>query len=986
MKHRLILVLVILGMYTSIFAKGGNGYNLLPQYVDTVKTGGSFAMVANGKASTIYVDASDWKGVCRAANDLANDIKAVTGVKTKVVESTTSINASVIIGTIGKSKLIDNLIAQKKLNVDGIRGQWESFVIETIDGNLVVAGSDKRGTIYGIYDISEKIGVSPWYYWADVPVKKSGNLYVKNGRYVLPSPKVKYRGIFINDEWPSFGGWAKDKFGGTNSKMYATMFELLLRLKANYLWPAMWANAFNEDDPLNPQVADEYGIVMGTSHHEPMMRAHKEYTKRKKEVGAWDYASNKENLDKFFRDGLERNKNYDNLITIGMRGDGDRAMGKGNDEENMRVLQNVVKGQRQIIEDVYGKKASEIPQLWAIFTEVQRYYDAGFNVPEDVTLLFCDNNWGQIRRIGPKKERKRKGGMGLYYHIDMNGGPASDRWINTTTAPKLREQLNLAYQTGIDRIWVINVGDLKPKEMPIDFIMRFAWNPDAISANDVDNYMTEWARRIFGDEYAEDIADVVSKYSQYNLMRKAEVQNPNIFSIVNHNESDRMLQMWKEVADKAERLWHKISPEAKDAYYQLVLYPTVASAGVAEVYLATGKNNLYAKQGRVSANDYADRAGVLFERDIVLTDYYNHSMTAGKWNGMMRDKHIGFVSWQTPKVQTLPPLEVVSPLKQPTMGIAIEGNESAWPGTVQEAVLPLFEPLDSKAYFIDIFNKGTGCFEFIASVSQPWIKISQERGMVEKDVRVFVSVDWDKLTEGNHQGNVIIRQGNNSQTVVVKAKKYALPVAKDSFFGCTSEFSIPAYAFNNNVAGKNAKWNFAPGMGRGKGCMNIEPVTAPSATPANAPRLEYNVYLPEEGDLTVCLGILPVQDVDPARGMRIAVSIDNETPIILDARKGMHDEFREYTEKNLALSPHIKALPKIEKELALRAKGKPRRSDVFDNMRWIDVDMDKVNAGMHTLKVYMIDPEVVLEQIVINPDNSRPSYWGKPAKHHSANL
>lgn len=986
MKHRLILVLVILGIYTSIFAKGGNGYNLLPQYVDTVKIGSSFAMVANGKASTVYVDASDWKGVRRAANDLANDIKAVTGIKIKVIESTTPVNASVIIGTIGKSKLIDNLIAQKKLNVDGIRGQWESFVIETIDGNLVVAGSDKRGTIYGIYDISEKIGVSPWYYWADVPVRKSENLYVKNGRYVLPSPKVKYRGIFINDEWPSFGGWAKDKFGGTNSKMYATMFELLLRLKANYLWPAMWANAFNEDDPLNPQVADEYGIVMGTSHHEPMMRAHKEYTKRKEEVGAWDYVSNKEKLDKFFRDGLERNKNYDNLITIGMRGDGDRAMGKGNDEENMRVLQDVVKGQRQIIEDVYGKKASEIPQLWAIFTEVQRYYDAGFNVPEDVTLLFCDNNWGQIRRIGPKKERKRKGGMGLYYHIDMNGGPASDRWINTTTAPKLREQLNLAYQTGIDRIWIINVGDLKPKEMPIDFIMRFAWNPDAISANDVDNYMTEWARQIFGGEYAEDIADVVSKYSQYNLMRKAEVQNPNIFSIVNHNESDRMLQMWKEVADKAERLWHKISPEAKDAYYQLVLYPTVASAGVAEIYLATGKNNLYAKQGRVSANDYADRAEILFERDIVLTDYYNHSMTAGKWNGMMRDKHIGFVSWQTPKVQSLPPLEVVSPLEQPTMGIAIEGNESAWPGTAQEAVLPLFEPLDSKTYFIDIFNKGVGRFEFIASVSQPWIKISQERGMVEKDVRVFVSVDWDKLTEGNHQGNVIIRQGNNSQTVVVKAKKYALPVAKDSFFGCTSEFSIPAYAFNNNVAGKNAKWNFAPGMGRGKGCMNIEPVTAPSATPANAPRLEYNVYLPEEGDLTVCLGILPVQDVDPARGMRIAVSIDNETPIILDARKGMHDEFREYTEKNLALSPHIKALPKIEKELALRAKGKPRRSDVFDNMRWIDVDMDKVNAGMHTLKVYMIDPEVVLEQIVINPDNSRPSYWGKPAKHHSANL
>lgn len=302
------------------------------------------------------------------------------------------------------------------------------------------------------YDVSEKIGVSPWYWWADAPPKKSSVLYVKAGRYLQPSPKVKYHGIFINDESPSFTGWARTSFGGVNSKMYMHMFELLLRLKANYLWPAMWGNTFNEDDPMSPVLADEYGIVMGTSHHEPIMRAQKEYTNRKNEVGGWDFISNAEGLKKFWTEGLERNKNYDNLITMGMRGDGDIAMGKGDDKENMQTLKNVVSAQRDIIKKVYGKDPSEVPQLWAIFTEVQRYYDAGLNVPDDITLLFCDNNWGYIRRTGPVNKRNRKGGLGMYYHIDMNGGPWNDRWVNTTTVPKLREQLNLAYQTGIDRI------------------------------------------------------------------------------------------------------------------------------------------------------------------------------------------------------------------------------------------------------------------------------------------------------------------------------------------------------------------------------------------------------------------------------------------------------------------------------------------------------------------------------------------------------
>ena len=494
---------------------------------------------------TITYDDNDWEGVKIAIRNLQNDLKAVTG----------SDKANIVIGTVGKSK---HLKSYSKIN-KALKGKWEQYIITTDGDKLIIAGSDKRGTIYGIYELSRQIGVSPWYWMADAPIAKHDRIYVSRGEYTDGEPAVKYRGIFINDEWPSFGTWCNTHFGGINSKAYSKIFELLLRLKANYLWPAMWDSRFNEDDPLSPKVADEMGIVMGTSHHEPMMRAHKEYVTRKDSVGPWDYAMNPNRLDKFFTEGIERNKSYENIITMGMRGDGDVAMGAGNDADNMKTLSKVIASQRNIINKVYGKPASSVPQLWAIFTEVQRYYDAGFTVPDDVTLLLCDNNWGYIRRIGRDFERKRKGGLGLYYHIDMNGGPWNDRWVNTTTVPKLRQQLNLAYKTGLDRIWIINVGDLKPKEMPIDFIMKYAWNPDAIQPGDEKAYQEEFAESIFGKEYASEIADIISKYSKYNLWRKAEVQYPGIF---NMEEMMRTNNLWQSLVLRCDALKKKIPAEA----------------------------------------------------------------------------------------------------------------------------------------------------------------------------------------------------------------------------------------------------------------------------------------------------------------------------------------------------------------------------------------------------------------------------------------
>ena len=807
-----------------------------------------FCISADGHSAPIVVDNNDWKGVIRAAHDLGDDVRKVTGTPSEIIARETTVKGAILAGTIGKSRLIDRMIQKHKIDVSEVKGQWESYLIDVVNGNLIIAGSDKRGTIYGIYEISRLIGVSPWYWWADAPVAHRDSVYYCSGRLVQPSPKVKYRGIFINDEWPSFGTWATKHFGGINSKAYSKIFELLLRLKANYFWPAMWNSAFNEDDPLSPEVADEMGIVMGTSHHEPMMRAHKEYTRRRDEVGPWDYAKNPKGIERFFTEGIEKSKDYENLITIGMRGDGDVAMGTGNDADNMTTLGKVIDCQRRIISRVHRKKASEVPQLWAIFTEVQRYYDAGFTVPDDVTLLFCDNNWGYIRRMGSERERKRKGGMGMYYHIDMNGGPWNDRWVNTTTVPKLREQLNLAYKSGIDRIWIINVGDLKPKEMPIDFIMKYAWNPDSITPGDEQAYLEDFAASIFGDRHAVEIADIIGKYSKYNLWRKPEVQYPGIF---NNEEMLRTNALWQSLTVRCENLRAVLPQEAQDAFYQLVYYPVVGSAGVAQIYN-------YSTMGDSLAVE------ALMQKDRRMTDYYNKVMAGGKWDGMMLDNHIGYTKWSIPEKNANPM----------TLGFKIANNIA--PNT-------------------------------------------------------------------------------------------------------TTEYSIPAYKYSHKTDGKDAKWIFLPDLGRGKGCMGSNNVTASSNMSDNGAALEYEIEL--TGNM-IAVGILPTQDIRPERGLRLGVQIDAQPMKVIDARQGLVDTFNEYTPQNLAVSKVLKPLPQHNNLLLsgwLNGKKLPRRDEVFDNLRWLEVSFD-TTPGKHRLRIVMIDPEVVVEQIVVNPDNSHYSYFGAQKK------
>jgi hypothetical protein len=625
------------------------------QWISDKQTPDSFAISSVTNKAVIYVDAADFILVQKAASFLQQDIKMVTGKKPEIINNTSSsAKTIIIIGSVEKSALIQQLIQQKKINVDKIKNKWEAYQVQTVsnpfkgvENALIITGSDRRGTAYGVFELSQQIGVSPWYWWADVPVKKKTALYVNKNINISDAPKVKYRGFFINDEAPAFSGWTKEKFGGVNHLVYEKIFELLLRLKANYLWPAMWGNAFNDDDTLNPKLADEYGIVMGTSHHEPMLRAQQEWKRYGK--GKWDYDSNEVVLKEFWKKGLENMGTHESIVTIGMRGDGDMPMAQGT---AIALLERIVADQRKIIEDVTHKPASETPQLWALYKEVQDYYDKGMRVPDDVTLLLCDDNWGNIRKLPKLNEPKRKGGYGIYYHFDYVGGPRNYKWLNTNNISRVWEQMHLAYEYNVRNIWIVNVGDIKPMEFPISFFLDYAWNPDKWNEDNLRDYYTQWATKQFGPKYAKEIGEIICKYSQYNARRKPELLDQNTYSLENYNEAEMVVKDYKDLLAKAEKINGDLPSKYRDAYFELVLHPVKACSNLQELYTTVAENKkAYANKWTI-ANRYADEAKQLYINDSLISAEYN-SISGGKWNHMMDQTHIGYTYWQQPPKQKM---------------------------------------------------------------------------------------------------------------------------------------------------------------------------------------------------------------------------------------------------------------------------------------------------------------------------------------------
>jgi hypothetical protein len=910
---------------------------------------GAFPLATNNNAAAIYTDAGDDWLVNKAAALLQQDIQQVTG-KLPALYTTTPKTGKyiIIIGTVGKSALIDQLVATRKITIDSIANKWEAYGIQLvnrpfagIEQALVITGSDRRGTAYGVFTLSAQIGVSPWYWWADVPVKKRAAIYIRKGTVQTSAPAVKYRGIFINDEAPALSGWTKEKFGGFNHVFYEKVFELLLRLKGNYLWPAMWGNAFYDDDSLNMRTADQYGIVIGTSHHEPLMRAHDEWRRYGK--GKWNYDSNEVQLKAFWKAGMQRAGN-EKIVSIGMRGDGDEPMSR---ETATALLERIVKDQRNIISEVTQRPAAETPQLWALYKEVQDYYDKGMRVPDDVTLLLCDDNWGNIRKLPRLNEKPRAGGYGIYYHFDYVGGPRNYKWLNTNPITRVWEQMHLAYAYGADRIWIVNVGDIKPMEFPIHFFLDYAWAPASIGAGDLQRYTEEWATQQFPQPQAKKIASIISEYTKFNGRRKPELLAPETYSLHNYREAETVVNDYNHLLADAEAINRQLPVAYRDAYFQLVLHPVQACANLNELYVTVAKNRLYAVQGRAITNELADQAKQLYINDSLISVHYNKGMVNGKWNHMMDQTHIGYTYWQQPPRNKMPEVKYINVPAKAAMGVAIEGSSAWWPQDTTDARLPDFYSSLQKDYYIDIFNRGSTPFTYaITSPHTPWMKFTSTGGTISRQERIWVSVDWPKLGNSSAGYAAINIRSSTGDSVVVTAVAFQVPQPTTRFVEDNGVVAMEAAHFTKAVDANGIAWKVLPHHGRTASAVTPWPVTAPDQKPgANSPHLQYDFTTIHSGKVKVNAFFSPTLNFHNNEGLQYAVSMDDEAPQIITINKD--DNNARTWEGWVANNILIKA-----------------------SQHTID------KPGKHVLRYWMVTPGVVLQKLVVDLGGVKQSYLG----------
>ncbi|MBN1117095.1 MAG: glycosyl hydrolase 115 family protein [Bacteroidales bacterium] len=922
-------------------------------YIKTESVQGGFPILTNKLASPVFVAETEFEGVIIAAKNLQADIERVGGVRPQFNQGKKPEgNNVIIIGTIQNNPLINQLVQDGKIDISSLKGKWETFLITVVenpvrgvDKALVIVGSDKRGAIYGIYDVSEKIGVSPWNWWADVPVEHQDNLFVVPGKYTLDEPAVKYRGIFINDEAPALTEWVFENFGDFNHKFYIHVFELILRLKGNFLWPAMWGRSLFDDDSLSPVLADKYGIVLSTSHHEPLMRSHIEWSRYGK--GQWNYDKNPENLQEFWKKGIERMGDYESLVTIGMRGDGDEAMTEGT---AIGLMEKIVEDQRNIIAEVTGKPAEETPQVWALYKEVQDYYDKGMRVPDDVTLLLCDDNWGNVRVL-PGIEDNRAGGFGMYYHFDFVGGPRNYKWLNVTQIERVWEQMRLCYDFGVEEIWLVNVGDIKPMEFPISFFLDYAWNPNVWPAKRLSDYYTLWSEQQFGPEYAKEIGEIISLYTKYNSRKTPEMLSAETYSIINYNEAERIVYDYNKLLEKALNIGDKLPEEYHDAYFQLVLFPVQACANLNELYFNVAKNRLAARQNRASTNDYAQKVKELFDKDAEIANYYHTRVANGKWNHIASQVHIGYTYWQQPDEQVMPKVEEIKINNEPGLGVAVENSVKWYPEVKENLYLPEFDPINNQSHFIEIFNRGKAELEYKIEAAADFILIDVNGGKLEKEKKITLRIDWDKVPNEISESFITV-SANNGESIKIVVPINNTKLVGKGFIENNGVTVIEASNYTDKFIGAESRWEIVPNLGRTGSAVTTVPVTASRfQLQENSPRLEYEVTLLDTGNVELITLLSPTLNFKKADGFLFAVSIDNEEPQIVNmhASDTIPDWFYPSWWNN-AVSDHIRK---------------------YSTTHYIN------KPGKHTLKYWMIDSGIVLQRFILNRNDSlKDSYLG----------
>ncbi|KAF2666253.1 hypothetical protein BT63DRAFT_376868 [Microthyrium microscopicum] len=934
---------------------------------------GSLRLADSSTPVQILVEESDWKGVIRTANDLAHDFGRVTGLNGTVLHSnaTTKSPGVIIAGTIGKSALVDRLLFTLNTTT-AIRGQWETYLttivqspLPGIPSALLIAGSDKRGTIFGLYSISEQIGVSPWHFWADVPTKRHSAIYtVPRTNTINGPPSIKYRGIFLNDEAPALSGWVRAKYGtlpngaaAMNADFYATIFELLLRLRANLLYPAMWDGQFAVDDKRSQARADEYGIVMGTSHTEPMARSTKEWNVRG--AGAWNWKSNRARVEPFLKEGAERAKPYETLFTIGMRGSHDTPMSA---DVETSVLEEIVASERAILKDL---NMTGVPQSWCLYKEVQGYYEAGMRVPDDVVLLWADDNWGNIRRLPNAKDNNRTGGAGVYYHFDYVGDPRNYKWINTVILQKTWHQIHLAHAKNARDIWVVNVGDLKPLEIPINHVLDMAYDINRWEADPVP-WLTAWADREFGTDEAKDIARIAARFSVLAGQRKFELVEPDTWSVSHYDEADRVMASWKELVDESSEVYKSVQESAKATYFQTIHHPIVAGENFHKTMILAGKNRLHALQGRNYANWLADEVRKAFGRDHILSKQYNELLN-GKWSHMMDQTHFGYSSWQQPMRQYTPPLHYVQTLEPGLNGnirVMAEGSPAVGPMPDDGAnndpkILPQLSPYSQSRRWIEVFSTA------IADVSyeikaEPFVKLSERSGELPvngegSSVKVFVDIDWSKLskTSGNTTITIIgtVDGKNDTTTVHLPYNSAQAPSGTKGAIEADGYISYEPWKLPELLQAKDVEEAASPRyLGISEYGVTLAPSAISTLTEKSAPILSIPFFsFTTYSNSSITVYFAPSLNTDPDNPMAYTVAVDGQTPkrvqIVKDGVKG----------------------------------DLPAGWDKAVTMeRWESKNMIPIQPGQHTLKLQLLDAGLVLKKIVVDFGGVKSTGLGPP--------
>ncbi len=983
-------------------------------------------LIHNHEPITIFVEKEAYEGVYKIAEKVALDFEKVCNQKPQIIRTIDSCKESqstpvVLCATLGHSPLIDQLVAAGKLDISALQGKWECF-LRTVVKNpfpgleelIIICGSDKRGTIYGMFSLSEYIGVTPLCFWGDVdPLKQADIPLGDDWSLVSKEPSVKFRGFFINDEWPCFGQWTREKFGDVNAKAYDVVFEFLLRMKGNYLWPAMWCSNFPLDGPgsLNEELADLYGVVIGFSHHEPCLRSGAEFSLVKGENSPygndWSFLTNREGITRFWRDGLLRSGKYENLITIGMRGENDSTI-LGDDsglKENIDLLKDVITVQKQLIKECLGEEKANQKQLLAVYKEVEPFFYGDETVAglkdwdglENVICMLCEDNYGFLRSLPSKELHKqitqRGGGFGMYYHLDYHGAPVSYEWIPSTPLPKIWDQMCMAYDYGIQDVWIVNVGDIKGNEKELEYFLTLAYDYEtwgSSAPNSWKKYLSDKMAAMFPDVpdvLRHDMEQVYTEFMTINALRRPEAMNEKVFHPCNYLEADRILARIDACEKLADTVYAKLqemqNERAFQAYYSLIYYPEKAGMNLYKMWIYTGKNHHYASQSRVIANTYAAYVKECFEKDKALGAEFA-AFRDGKWKGMELEAHIGFNTWNEDGCN-YPVCHIVEPYEEPRLSLSRKDDAATAIrvfGGARKIIVDDFMDPGTETVTLELANTGIGTVEYEILGSAPWLEISSTTGSFELLQEVHLTCHPENMADGLMEDSVILTVRSTKSRLIVEHKadpeivvraKKPVPVTSDIAYPRQGVIAIDATDFVSKQDvriddGATATYVELEGYGRSGFGMKVFPGTASFALNEEAPALTYRFAMNSLG------ADVSAENTSPATtsGAETFIAEIWMAPTSPVAYKGAQ---RIALQVNDEEKQEIHILPDTYRAGDWRdpswSKG------VMDHIRKVRTEI-QCNSQVNELTIYAMDPGVVLERIFIYAKDHAPkdSYLG----------